>query len=454
MAIADGDPTGRRRSFASSVLEMFSANVAVSALSLVNVLITARALGPAGRGEVAFLTTVANITSQLATLGVQQANVNFAGRDPKLLPTLMSNSAVLAATLGGTAAALVAIGVSIVPAIGGGASTSLLVLVLAALPFLILRIFLEFLAYSGYRFRLANFSYLLISMVTCTVNGSLAAAGVLSVEAAVGSWVGGQMLAMLVLWWRLGGFRGRPERPDLPLARRALGFGLRAHGGRVMLLGNYRVDQWILGSVAGSRELGLYSVAVAWSEALFFLSQALQQVQRPDLVRAGIREAAHRAAAVMRVGLLVTGVAALAVIALAPVLCVGFFGEEFRESIGLTRLLAAGALGIAALKVLGNALTAQGMPLRETAAISVAFVTIVVLDAVLIPEHGSHGAALASVIAYSLGGLAVAAIFLRSLPARPTWLLPRPADAVLAVRQLRQVLATIRRGAASIAWRR
>src|SRR3712207_8747882 len=52
---------------------------------------------------------------------------------------------------------------------------------------------------------------------------------------------------------------------------------------------------------------------------------------------------------------------------LAPVLCVGFFGEDFADAVGPLRILALGALGIAALKLLGNALTAQDLPLRETA---------------------------------------------------------------------------------------
>jgi O-antigen/teichoic acid export membrane protein len=445
---------GRRRSLASSALETFSANVVVSGLSLVNVLITARALGAAGRGEVAFLTTVAALTSQIATMGIQQANVNFAGSEPRLLPALMSNSLVLAGLLGTAAAGILAGAVAIVPAIGGSATGPLLALALVSLPVLILRIFLEFLAHAGYRFRLTNFSYLLIAILTCTVNGSLAVAGVLSVGTAVGAWIAGQALAATLLWWRLGGFRRRPQRPDVGLARRMLGFGLRAHGGRVMLLGNYRVDQWILGSVAGSRELGVYSVAVAWSETLFFISQALSQVQRPDLVRAKMEQAGQRAAAVLRVALAATILAGLAIAALAPVLCVGFFGEEFRDAVGLTRILACGALGIAALKVLGNALTAQGMPLRETAAIGVAFTAIVALDAALIPALGAEGAALASVIAYTLGGFAVALIFLRSLPARTSWLIPRPADAWLAARQLTPLLATLRRAAASVPWRR
>ena len=438
------DTGGRRRSFTSAVLETFSANVAVSALSLVNVLITARALGPAGRGEVAFLTTVAALTSQVAALGVQQANVNLAGSRPELLPALMSNSLVLASLLGTAAAAIVAGAVALVPAVGGGVATPLLAFVLAAVPALILRIYLEYLAYADYRFRLANLSWLLTSLVTCTVNGTLAVLGILSVAVAVGAWVGGQTLSAAVLWWRLGGFHRRPGRLDRALARRALGFGLRAHGGRVMLLGNYRADQWILGSVAGQRELGLYSVAVAWAETLFYLPTAMASVQRPDLVRDERRGAGLRAAFAFRVALAATVAATLAIIVLAPVLCAGLFGDEFQDAVVPLRILALGAFGIAALKLLGNTLTAQRMPLRETAAIGVAFIAIVALDAALIPRYGAEGAAIASAIAYTLGGVAVVLIFVRSLPVRLSSLVPRPGDARVA----------LERFGGSLRWRR
>ena len=64
-----------------------------------------------------------------------------------------------------------------------------------------------------------------------------------------------------------------------------------------MLLGSYRLDQWLLGAIAGPRELGVYSVAVAWAEALWYLPTALAAVQRPDLVRAAKDRAAWIAAA-------------------------------------------------------------------------------------------------------------------------------------------------------------
>ena len=159
-----------------------------------------------------------------------------------------------------------------------------------------------------------------------------------------------------------------------------LAFGLKAHLGRAMLFGNYRADQWILGVMSSSKELGLYSVAVAWSEVLFFLPTTLVAVQRPDLVRASPEEARERAtwscAARWRSPSPAPSGSWSSPRSSAP-------RSSARASRGRLRccgVLALGSFGIATLKLLGNALTAQRRPLLETAGVAVAFVTVFALD--------------------------------------------------------------------------
>ncbi len=153
-------------------------------------------------------------------------------------------------------------------------------------------------------------------------------------------------------------------------------------------------------------------------------------VQRPDLVRASPPEAERQASIVFRAALLITLILAVAMIALAPFLCVTLFGESFRGSVEMLRVLALGAFGIVALKLLGNALTAQRKPLLETAAVSGAFACTVALDVILIPSHGGLGAAVASSVAYVLGGVLVSLIFTRALKGRLRDLVPRGSDLV------------------------
>lgn len=369
--------------------------------------------------------TVATLTSHLSKLGVQEANVNLAGVEPQSRPSLATNSLFLALALGAAGGGVVELLIAFVPEIGGDAPTALRALALAAVPLLILHGYLWRLLQADYRFGLTNVALLVPAVVNVGVNGSLALAGALTPATAFGAWVGGNALSTAVLAWfvltRLAGF----GRPSLSLARRAVTFGVKIHVGKLMELGTLRLDQWILGSISGSRELGLYSIAVSWSEALFSLPTALAIAQRPDLVRAQRRQAGREAALAFRTAAALTLPLALVTALIAPVLCVTVFGDEFRGSIDDLRVLVLGAFGIVALRVLGNALTAQGRPLLETLSITAALVATLVFDILLIPPFGGLGAAIASAVAYTLGGAVVAAVCLRVLGGHARDLIPR-----------------------------
>jgi O-antigen/teichoic acid export membrane protein len=421
-------PGVRRRSLAKDAVLTYGTNVAIAVLSLANVLVISRTLGPDGRGEVAFLTAIAWLTSNLASFGVQEANGNIAGTHPHLRRALAANSVAFSALFGLVTIAFLAVLIAVFPAAGGHSSAALRWTVFGCLPIIILGIYLRFLLQADYGFGITNVAWLITPVANITVNGVLAAIGALSVATAVATWLIGQVLQTIVLAVYVARRAQGFGAVDGPLARRSLSFGARSHMGRSMLLGNYRLDQWILGALAGPAELGLYSVAVAWAEALWFLPTTLSAVQRPDLVRESRRDAAATAARIFRLAALITVLSIVGFIVAAPFLCVTIFGPEFAGSVDDLRLLVIGSLGVVAMKQLGSALTAQGRPTLTSIAIGASFLATIVLDVVLIPSHGGLGAALASAISYSIGGLAVGVIFARTLGIRLRALLPRGSE--------------------------
>jgi O-antigen/teichoic acid export membrane protein len=419
----------RRPSTTSATAYTYATNLAVAIVSFVNVLIVARYLGPTGRGDVAFLTAIATFVGALSTMGVEESNANLAGGRPELRRTLATNSLVLAFLFGGLGALCVGILVALFPAVAGSAPSDLLALTLASLGFIVLGTYLRFFIRADYGFTITNLAWLLAPCINAGVNGLFALLGVLSVATAVTTWVVGQIASTLVLvWWvafRMDGFGA----PRLGLMRQMLGFGLKSHAGRVTLLGNYRLDQWILGAVSGARELGLYSVAVAWAEALWYLPTALAAVQRADLVRVGRKRAAHLAAVGFRVATSITAVLALGMIAAAPLLCEVAFGQEFTGSIDDLRVLTLGAFGVVSLKLFGSALVAQREPVRSSAALATGFLFTIALDVLLIPPYGGLGAAVASTVAYTVAGILMAWLCVSALGGRSADLLPRSSDA-------------------------
>jgi O-antigen/teichoic acid export membrane protein len=435
-----GGPAVERPGSAGSALLTWGANIGSAILSLGSILIVSRELGPEGRGHVALLTAIALLLGNLATAGVQEANANLAANEPETRRALATNSVLLALVLGAAAAGALAVLLWAVPdAVGDDTSRTFLWATVAFVPLIILEIYLLYLAQADYAFVVTNASMLLAPAVAFAGNALFALTDLLTVRNAVAVWLAGQVAATALLVWfvarRLAGF----GRPDLALARRSLGFGLRAYVGRVMQLGNYRLDQWLLGAISGARALGLYSVAVAWAEALWYLPTALAAVQRPDLVRSHARTAGERAARVFRGSILVTAVSGILMIALAPFLCTVVFGEPFRDSVGQLRVLVLGAFGIVAVKLLGNALVARGRPGLQSVAVGVGFLGTVVLDVLLIPPFAGMGAAIASSAAYTAAGATMAVIFVRLLGPRYRDLVPRGSDVTWVLRQLQSL---------------
>jgi O-antigen/teichoic acid export membrane protein len=377
---------------------------------------------------VVFLAAMASFTSLLVSAGIEESNANFAASEPPLRRALATNSIVLALLLGVLAACVVQGLIAVFPAVAGSSSSALRWLTLGFMPVLLLNLYLRWLVRADYAFAVTNIAWLVIPIANVGVNGLFALLGLLTVGTAVVTWLAAQAAGTLILAWyvarRLVGF----GRPDPRLMARTLKFGLKTHAGRVMLLGNWRLDQWLLGAISGARELGIYSVAVAWTEALSYLPTAVKFVQRPYLVRSAPTDTVRQAAIAFRLAMLVTVVLMVGMVLAAPILCVTFFGEEFRGSIVQLRVLVIGALGMLALTILGNALVARAKPVLSSAALSAGFVCTLVLDIVLIPPYAGIGAAVASAIAYTTAGAIMSLFFIRALGAGVRDLVPRGSE--------------------------
>src|SRR5918994_4276730 len=138
-------PTKRPPRFATAALSTYSTQLAVALLSFIGVVIVARGLGPAGRGDVALLTTITVLSSSLALFGIDEANVNLAGAEPRLRRALATNSMLSALVLGGACVGGLMLAVELFPGLAGDADRSLLWLAYAAVPILILKIYLKYL---------------------------------------------------------------------------------------------------------------------------------------------------------------------------------------------------------------------------------------------------------------------------------------------------------------------
>jgi O-antigen/teichoic acid export membrane protein len=222
--------------------------------------------------------------------------------------------------------------------------------------------------------------------------------------------------------------RPRLRHWHAPLARQAVGRGLRYHLGLASLFLLFRSDILILDGMTSRVAVGLYSLAVSLAELTRVVTDAIAQIALPGQLGTDHDGAA---AATMRATRLTTLVALLSIgllCATAPFLVPFVYGPSFRGSVPPLLGLAPGLLALGATRPIGAFLLRLDRPMLASAMSVAALGVNVTLNLVLVPGYGVLGSAVASSVAYA--GLAAlqTAWFLRATGASVRDLLPGPAD--------------------------
>ncbi|HSB38398.1 MAG TPA: oligosaccharide flippase family protein [Gaiellaceae bacterium] len=398
---------------------LFWAQIVGNSGLFVGLLLVTRALGPSGRGTVAFLTVTALVTAWIARLGVTEATVVFAARRPELRPTLLTNSLTFS-TLAGLAGASVVCGTLwLVPALrprGVGA---------VELGVLAVSILAACLADAGYRFMLgcSRFrTHALVTAVTSWIYPLLAvvlwALFGLTVALATAVWAATQALRAVSLFSVAIRREGGLGRPSLGLLHETISFGLRAWLGTLADSLGFRIDQILLALIASEAALGFYVVAVNLSEILLYFPGAVSTALLPLAARSeagprlGQTLRAYRSATYVTLASIV--LSALIVPPLIPLV----FGASFHASAIPFLLLLPGLIGFTAMIVFCNALIASSLPALSSIPPAVCFVVGIALDFALIPFFQASGAAAAASAGYCAAGVCAVLIYRAHAPFR------------------------------------
>lgn len=200
-------------------------------------------------------------------------------------------------------------------------------------------------------------------------------------------------------------------RCDLGALRASLSLGAGANLANFAQLLSYRADLFLVASLLGSRDAGLYAVSTSISETLWYLPNATAATV---FARTASRSA--RPLAISK-GLVVnaTGGVLLAV-ALAwsgPFLLEHVYSPPFAAAYPVLLALLPGSVLTALAKVMAAEIAGRGH-LFVNAAVSLGgSVLMILLDLLLIPRWGLVGAGTAASIAYSVSALATTVVHAR-----------------------------------------
>ena len=187
-------------------------------------------------------------------------------------------------------------------------------------------------------------------------------------------------------------------------------FRLCNHSQRVFLqFFNYRLDVFVLNFIAGPAAVGVYTVSVRLAELVWQMPNAASFVIFPRAAARSSHEMNRFTPRVFRWTLVLTATAALGLAVIARPAIRFIYGSAFDGAFLPMLLLLPGVVLLGGGKVLANDVAGRGFPHYNAIVSGTCLILTVLLDLLLIPDHGAAGAAVASTVAYvAVFGLAAA----------------------------------------------
>jgi O-antigen/teichoic acid export membrane protein len=376
------------------VAGLTAANALNTALTFVTAPLLARALGASGRGDLAAITVPLSLIPIVLSLGIPRFANRMVPRGAPLNEVIGSLGIPL--LIVGAFAAAVAVPAADV--LSGGRSTVrfYLIITFLAAPVLLLEVLLLACLTGLARWRRLIVAQLMPFVVPFIAIVVLYPMHRLTVSTAAAFTILGALLVLVPALPLLTAGGGPVLR--FRLAREGVRFGLKSWLGGLAQLANLRLDQLLMIPLVAPRELGLYAVATSVSGASTILTGAIT----PPLmtrVAAGETELLPRAVRIV----VVSTVAFNILLGLVtPVLLSVLLGPQFDGAIPMALVLLVGTVPLVAAGVLSAGLQADGAPMIPSVAELIALVITVVGLLLLLPRFGGMGAAIVSLVAYSV----------------------------------------------------
>jgi O-antigen/teichoic acid export membrane protein len=410
--------------------------------------VTARVLGPSGKGTLAALTFVTALVTQCCTLGLGDAAVVRIGQAKASAQDALSASlpAVALASLLGAATVLAYAVLQLPvgdPHIGAAVAVGCLTVVVGAVGQL-----LVFLVYA--RRRVVAVSVLTIAMSVTAAAAVVLFCVVVDLEVLGGMLAGlaagvlGIVVATTMV--RRAQLRLRP-RIATSYLRPALSFGLRAQLANVLAYSSARVDLLFVYALASHHDAGLYSVALTLGTITGFVAIALSFASFPSMAAMTDPEAFALTATMARVATLLGTALALVLSVAGSTLIAVLLGDAYAGALAPTIVLLFANVLWGVQWLLSRALAARGDPALLVRCFAANLAAMAAADAVLIPLAGAVGAAVGALIAPVVGLVVCLRAYDRH-GVHPDSFVPRRADLLRVWTVLRRQASRVtRRGA-------
>jgi O-antigen/teichoic acid export membrane protein len=439
LPLVSGEPKSRHGS--QAVAHSILSKMVILGLQAATGILTARALQPAGRGELAAMILWPLFVASVTTLGLPSSLIYYLRHRPEERERLIANGLLMAAVLGIAAAALTAF---ILPwwlrqyplPIIHAAEWFLITVPICSIT-LAGRAILE----ASHEFSMSNVIQTLTPFATLIGLLAYLAAHRLNPYTAATAYIAASIPTFWLMFSRLrrAGLKGpglkraglKQWSCDLSAMKLMLGYGVRSYG--VDLLGTLalQVDQVLVISLLSPFAMGSYVVVLSLSRMLNLFQNSVVMVLFPKAAGRSVEDVVRLTGRSVRVSGLVTTFFAVFVCAAGPTLLRVLYGKEYVSAIGALKILVIEVVLSGATFVLAQAFMALGRPGVVTLLQAFGLSLSIPMMLWLIPRYGIYGAAVSLLTSTVARLIFIYSGFRIFLKVRPPRLLPTVDDGKL-----------------------
>lgn len=404
-------------------------NFSLAALAVVTGALTARLLGPTGRGELTIATIWPSVLLSLGGLGIPHTVAYFIAENKYRRRDVVTTFVRIGFVQSGL---LIVVGLLVIPLALHARHEDIIPLGLVYLGAIPLSLFGGiFIGVLQGLLRMR--SYALVRIIPTL--GYVSMLFVLLLLARTGrapkvAWVLAFLMGSLLVGLVLGRFfvqRALKPPSDGRILRSAirpiLRFGFNTQLANSTRTLNVSLDQLVMSIVLPAALLGVYAAAVSFSSAMIPLASAIGTVVLSDVTARQATAKIDRIAQVHRRTTLVILPATLLLMLITPRLLPWLFGESFAEGVASAEVLLVASLFLGLGHLLSEGLRGMNMPGVPAIAELAGLLTIGVLLFFLLPTYEILGAAVASLVGYFISYV-VLVVFLKRHLTNQNGLLP------------------------------
>ena len=383
-------------------------------VTLTTSIITARALGPSGKGLLSIILLAPTLLLNLGSLGISSANIYYSSQNKFNLNEIISNSFLVAFTVGSLLVTLFFTFFNQFQNFFQNVPTNLVFLAILSVPIgLLLPFLFNILLPAG---KIKEYNFVKLSQPITFLLGFIVLSIIFKkgLTGAVISYFAAIIVATIFSLFFLNKIIHIKLKCNFSLLKKFFGFGLQSHLGSIFNYSNRRLDMYIINLLIGVENVGFYAIAVAVSEILWYIPTSISALLFSK-VSANLKDKKSDdfTALVCRNTLFILFISAILLAILAKPIIKLLYSAEFLPSLAALMILLPGIVFSGIISILNANIKGNGRPIIPTLSAMLGLITNIPLNFLLIPKYGIRGAALATTISYTIVSISVLIIFSR-----------------------------------------